>query len=345
MDTATTEIPTAGPGEAARDHNLPDDIKMLVIDQPGLPLTDADTRARLLAQLEREAGEFKGDVSTEAGRKEIARKGRELASLRTRIDEAGKRMTEEWRLKTAEVNAERNAVKAALTAFQDRIEAPLDAWKQAEAERSAKCDRILDRIKQSTVGLIGKDSASIKAIITDVEAITFDPAIFTEGTMAAEDAKDAALRDLRIAHTQAHEREERDRELEQLRQQQREREEADRRAAAQADAERRQREAAEAAAAAAARKAEEQAQSEARARIAAAEAEAEQERQKARDLEAARQREIDEAEQRQRDQQHRARIHAEAKGGLIAAGLTEKRAGELVLVIAAGSIPHVSIQY
>lgn len=76
-------------------------------------------------------------------------------------------------------------------------------------------------------------------------------------------------------------------------------------------------------------------------------AEAERQRQQHEKAEQERvEREQREAEQlRQQNREHRAKIMGDAKAAIMEVGIEEPRAKEIILAIAAGSIPHVSIQF
>lgn len=307
-----------------RSHNLPDDVMVLVAENPGLPLTDHDVREALFDAVEQQVAQFVADVKTEAGRKDISRRAREIGSLKTRIDDAGKDMTEGWRRQTNAVNAERNVVKSRLEALRDRLEKPLADWKRAEDQRQSIIRNTIDAISNSTQGLHAIPASAIALRIEQVEATRFDPAIFIEGTMAAEDTRAAALSTLRDAHAAAQRHEQQEAELRAARERaaELEREQAERVAEAERTA------AAE------------------RARAEAAERDAAAEREQRIAEERAREQAREQEKARQRDVEHRTRIQSEAAAGLMAAtGLSEGRAVAIVTAIAAGNVPHVAIQF
>lgn len=64
-----------------------------------------------------------------------------------------------------------------------------------------------------------------------------------------------------------------------------------------------------------------------------------------REAEAQAQREREEAERRERNQKHRGKIHSEAAAALIDSGISENDAKKIVMLIAEGKVPHVSIAY
>ena len=364
-DAATLEASVAGPGIAPRDHNLPtgDEVLVMVAKDPSLPLTDDAIRDALIAKLAADVDAHEPDTSTEAGRKAIREIERRISGVKSNIGDAGLKLTKDLRDKVAAINAVRDDVKTALQQLQDRVAGPLTAWKAAEEARQVEVQRVNDRLNAMIRHDAFTDSATIIARIAEAETMAFDPAIFSEGTNAIEELRDKVLTKLREMKASAEASEAQQRELEQLRAEAAERARADAEREAeeqrkhedvkqQAEAARRVEQERARIAEQARLDAEAEAQrkiDEANERAAAAEREAQAEReriaQQARADEAARQRKADEDAARQRDQQHRAKIHAEAKGALIECGLTERKAGQLVLAIAAGSVPHVSIEY
>ncbi len=426
-EAETLEAPVAGPGVAPRDHNLPsgEELLLMVAREPTLPLTDRDMRARFIAALEADVADAGDDVGTEAARSKISDASRRVSRYKTGIDKARLGLTADLRAKVTFINDEGKAVDTTLQALQDRVSAPLTAWKAAEAQRQEAVKRVFDRIAYCAIATRDTESAFINASITELEAMAFDRAIFTEGTMAVEEARDNALRDLRVTKAASEQREAEARELDTLREKARLQEEKDRKEAyarsiiqhiidcgngfiggqpqpyglllhelqhkividesfgeleaqarsllestlakvqaafdearrksdeqaeqariAQADLDaidnaRREKEASDQRAAALVAQAEQAAQ----ARIDDANRQLETERQE-RIAEQARLQAIADADAaRARDQAHRAEVHAKAEEAIVALGITAAKAKQVVMAIAAGNVPGVSVEY
>jgi len=89
----------------------------------------------MLEEVEKMAGSFVQDMTTEKGRKEIASMAYKIAQTKSALDKCGKDLTEEWRQKTSTVNAERKKVCDRLDALRDKTRKPLDDFEEREAKR------------------------------------------------------------------------------------------------------------------------------------------------------------------------------------------------------------------
>ncbi len=377
MTTDTIEAPTAGPGIAPRDHNLPsgDELLLLVAREPELALTDTTIRDGLIAALRQTIADAPTSTETDADRKAIREAGRKVSSYKSAINTARLAKTKGLRDEVAAINAVGSEVDGELQALQDSVEAPLKAWKVAEDQRLATIDRTRATILSTTTSLHALPSSAIAERIAQVEAIEFPAAIFKEGTMAIEDERDDVLRQLRDAKAVAESREAQEAELAQLRAEREERaqaeakriadelaakEAADREAARLAKAERdaaeaaaREKEASDRRVREEAERVEREAQAridEANARAAKIErdaaAEREREAEQRRAEEAERQRIADAQAERERDQAHRAKVLGDAQAAIEGlGGITPAKAKQVVMAIAAGNVPAVSIQY
>lgn len=98
------------------------------------------------ALLDRIAAEVRGtkrDISTAAGREQIRSLAYKLARSKVALDKAGQELTEEWRTKTAAVNAERKTIRDFMDALADEVRKPLTDWENEEKERVAGHERAL----------------------------------------------------------------------------------------------------------------------------------------------------------------------------------------------------------
>src|SRR6185437_576408 len=91
----------------------------------------------VLSRIEREARERAAalDISTPAGRKDIASLAYKVARSKTALDGAGKDLKAEWLAKSNAVDAERRTLRERLDALADEVRAPLTEWENAEKPR------------------------------------------------------------------------------------------------------------------------------------------------------------------------------------------------------------------
>lgn len=341
-------------------------VGQMVIAEPAVVYRDDTVLPALLKEIEGEIAAASAGIDTKKGREAIASLAHSISRRKTPIVDAGKALTEDWRKKTATVNATKSTVEREFDALRDKARAPLDAWEDAEKDRQKRLNDALFLFASKAKAPMGHTAEDFDADIQSVERVVIDDE-FGNFRKGAETAKAEALTALRAGRAAYVKAEEERAELERLRAEAQERE----RAAQAAEAKRLQ-EAAEAERIANAEKrAAEQAEAriraerdaeDARAR-AAQEAAIEAERRKAREAEEAlaaeqrRQREAQEAEarravaeaaalaKRQADVAHKGKIMGEAKAAIMTCGVDENAAKQIVLSICAGAIPHVSIQF
>lgn len=328
----------------------------MVQSDPAIIYRDEGTLPAFLAEIDAEIEALPIDLATDSGRKAIASLAYSISRRKTPILDAGKALTEDWRKKTAAVNALKTKVETELDARRDKARAPLTAWEAAEEKRKSNVISALTLFAQAGVVPAGSSVESIDATITRVEAVQIGHEFGDSQTRAKEEqfAALANLKEARAAIIKA----EADRvELERLRAEAQERERA-----AQAEEAKRLADEAERERIANAEKRAAEA-AEARAKAAADEVIA-AERRKAEEAERAladeqrRQREAAEREQaraaeeaaeqarRQADQEHRGAVMRAAKEALMEhGGIGETTAKKIVLAIVAGSVPAVTLMF
>ncbi|MCA8905182.1 MAG: hypothetical protein KDA43_10210 [Hyphomonas sp.] len=359
------------------------DIVALVEATPVLVLTDKQKFSDFYDAMRRECDAHEPDLTTEKGRKEIASLAYKVARTKTAIDDAGKKLNEEARAQINAIDEARRDIRKQLDDLKEEVRRPLTEWEKAKEQREAKAAEELRAIHEMGRVDIDDTTETVKSRIDELLALDIDHEVHAAGTEMAQKAKASALESLNSAHERlvreeaeraelerlreaeaererqaekqrAREEEERQRaeaekaELERVAALQRETEERARREAeerarreaeevARAEQERIAREHEEALAAERRRAEEaEKAAQEERDRIARAEAE----RQAAADREAAEQR------KREADRTHRSKIMTAAKEAIIEAGPVEEPvAKSIVLAIAAGNVPNVSIRF
>lgn len=288
----------------------------------------------LLAKIREETTALVPDVSTVAGRKEIASLAYKVARSKTTIDDAGKQLVADWKRQAGEVDAARKRASDYLDDLKDEIRRPLDDW-EAEQERIAR-----EKAEAEEAARQAEEAARLAEIERrEAEIRAREEAIAKAEREAAEKA--AAER----AEKERTEREERIRQ---------EAEERARREAAEAvERARMEAEAAKEAARLAAERAEQE-------RVEAA-AKAERDRQEA--IRQAEQRAREEAEAKERlraaeearikaeeerraaDREHRKTINNAALCALTDEGIDEDVARKVITLIASGQVPAVSIRY
>jgi hypothetical protein len=348
MDT-TTAI-------AKIEAEIPSPVVPYVEEHPAVVLLNVNVRQRFLSEIEAEIAAFEEeghDISAKKDRESIKSMAYKVAQTKAPIEKAAKDLCEDWKKKTAAVNADKKAVLEVLDALRDRVRAPVNAWEAKEAEREQAIKDDLDFLDGArTIGL-DDTSATLKRRLAAVEAI--------DGDVDRVEAKVYAIKALTAGIARL-EKEEADRaELEALRREkaQRESEEAARISAAnkeREDAERRELEAMlakERAEAAAERERDRQEAAKAKADADAARAEvARMEAEKKASEEAERTRIVAaEAEARaeaarKADAEHRSSVIAKAVAGVQkAGGLGAAKASNIVDAIVAGKIPGVRIEF
>lgn len=352
---------------------------------PGLVLLDKERFNQFYEAIKAETDKLVPDLTTEKGRKEIASMAFKVAKTKTAIDAAGKLLNEEARAKINIVDAARRDIREKLDALKDEVRKPLTDWEAKEEERVTACEALIGRMKAAAIVPLEDTAQSVADRLAEVKAFALDEGQFQTLLPAALQQQAATVDALTAAHARLVKEEADRAELDRLRAEaaeraERERAEAEAKAAAEV-AERAKQEAQaraartaeeekariEAAAKAAEEAARARAEAAARAEREAAErAHAEAlaaEKRRADEAEAARQAEADriarataarEAEEkaaaeaaaaRAADIEHRSKIMGTAKQAIMGHGVGEQTARAIVLAIAAGDVPNVSIRF
>jgi hypothetical protein len=157
----------------AIDSIAPDDKKALIAPLRALRKEDIFTdtaKTVFLTLIKDEVASFTPDISTEKGREEIKANGRKIAKIRNRIEDVKKTVTEQWRVKTNEVNAQARDIKAQLEALEELALKPLTDFQNAEKARieahEAKISEIEYYTKQNII-----DIATAKQFLTSIEPL------------------------------------------------------------------------------------------------------------------------------------------------------------------------------
>jgi hypothetical protein len=316
------------------------------------------------------------DPTTDKGRKEIASLAHKVAKTKVALDEAGKKLTEDARAQIDAVNAERKIVRDELDALKEEVRKPLTEYEEREKARVAKHQAILAHIDTFAGDLSLCGAAELAERHATLKAL--DVSNLDEFSGPAETKKNGTLYLLAEAHAAAAEKEaaKAKAEADRIERERIEREEREARIAAEAaerarvEAEekaKRQAEEEAARVAAETRRADEAREAERKAgadRIAAAERQVKEAQERAaREIAEAAERQKREAESAERarlaaveaeriadekraaNKKHRDAVIKRAVDALEAEGVETGAAGLIVLLIAGGKIPAVSIQF
>lgn len=288
----------------------------------------------LLAKIRAEVITVVPDLTTDKGRKAIASLARKVASSKVAIDDAGKALVAGIKAQAAEIDASRKLARDTLDALRDEVRKPLTDW---EAEQARIAQEEADRARREFEEAEARRLAEIaerERLVAEREAkVAEELARQQREEQARIDAENQRIRDEQIA-AEAKARAEADA-AEQIARAKREADEAKQRAeqaAAQAEADRiaaaeRARIEADAAAERARREAEERHRAEQARAEAVAKAEREAE------------------ERRAANKAHQRGINATALAALVAGGIPEELAKAVIILVATGKVPAVSINY
>lgn len=91
----------------------------------------------ILAKLKAEVRAIPTDISTPAGRKQIASLAYKVARSKTALDDLGKDLVADWKEKAKKVDEDRRRIRAELDDLKDEVRKPLTDWENAEQARVA----------------------------------------------------------------------------------------------------------------------------------------------------------------------------------------------------------------
>jgi hypothetical protein len=308
----------------------------------------------VLAIVRQHVEEFlpKRDLSTVAGRKEIASFAYKVAQSKTALEKIGKQVADDAKALPKKIDANRRYITETLEKWRDEVRKPLDDWEEAEKARLDRHASAIEGIRKAAQLPHGVTSQEVAERLQDVERTPIDTETCEEFLDDYRAAVDAAIPALRTALETTRRAEAQAAELEALRREKEERDALEReRLAAEAAAqkardEERQRAAEEIAARERAAQAELEA---ANRRALEAERQAEETRRRAEEEERRRQeveaRQKAEDEANAADREHVAAINREALEALVKAGVPQEHAKTALVAIIKGQVPRVSIRY
>jgi colicin import membrane protein len=329
----------------------------------------------VISKLEADVRGVKTDISTDAGRKEIASLAYKVARSKTALDDMGKDLVADIKAQAGKIDADRRIIRDRLDALKDEVRKPLTDWENAEKNRVAAHEQALAAMMQ-LLHTPAAGSEDIRRYLGEMSQIAQRD--WQEFAARATGTADEVRNSLNRSLADFVKREEEAVELARLRAEQVERERKEReeriareaaekaKAEAEAKAEREAGEAARKAAAEQQRVEQEKAVAQARAdkadadrlaAIAKAERDAKEAAEKAeRDqiaaVEAEKRRQEDAARKaaaetaaREADNKHRAKVNNAAVAALVSGGISDDVAKSVVTMIAKRQIPAISISY
>ena len=324
----------------------------------------------LLREIETKAKGFTPTVEHAKGRKQIASMAHKVSKSKVVLDDLGKGLVANWKAQSKKVDEQRKIARDTLDALRDEIRQPLTEWEEAEAAREA-AEKLAKEIEAAHEAAIAEHALFLRQ--KEIEAKEAELArqeeerrqkaeaerlererIEREEQMkrdAAEAAKKQAEAEAQAKIAEA-ERKEREAQ-EAAARAERDRVAAEERAKiekemAAKEAERKEQEAKDAAAQAERDRlaAEERAKVEKELAVKEAERKAREEadrKERERLAEQARQKAEDEA--RQADVAHKKKLNNEAVAALVANGIEQDQAKQIITLIAKGLIDNVTINY
>ncbi len=196
-----------------------------------------DVVESILDAIKARVKEFKPDLTTAKGRKEIASVASKVAKSKTFLDGIGKDVVADWKAKAKVIDGQRKIIRDTLDAMKEEVRKPLTEWEEAEEKRQEKINKRILGIKAAadltSYGSVTSDI--IKQNLDEVKSIEIDDS-FAEYKDLAENEKDNAINILQARLDRQLEHEEEQAELAELRKEKEEREKKE--AAEKAEAER-----------------------------------------------------------------------------------------------------------
>jgi hypothetical protein len=174
----------------------------------------------LLDEIKKVVENFKPDMNTAKGRDEIKSVAYKVSQTKSYLEECGKKLTEDWRLKTSVVNEARKKMKTELDELKNKVRKPLTDWEDKEKKRQELYCNQMQSIKNLADRLNGlgerKTIEDLKRSICLLENITIDES-WEEYEGKAQEIKENSLSTLKMYLEAEEKRIEQEIELETLR--------------------------------------------------------------------------------------------------------------------------------
>lgn len=119
--------------------------ELLVVEKLNVPALFCENGMdRILKDIEAKATSFVTTTETAAGRKEIASIANRVAKSKVLLDDLGKNLVADWKIKAKRVDEVRKQTRDFLDDLKVRVRKPLTDWEQAEADRIAEHESALE---------------------------------------------------------------------------------------------------------------------------------------------------------------------------------------------------------
>lgn len=217
-----------------------DDYSVIVADPDRLLEIFKDEKKldAIYTRIEKMALGLVADVTTKEGVSQIKTCARQIASVKAKVDDAGKKVVAELKALPKTIDENRRTFREKMEALQEEIRRPVTEIENREKE--------IDGIKAMHMAVAMSGSAIIRQQLEKVKAIELTEEKWKESLAKAEKAVAGEVSALNLMLQEAEKREEEARELEELRKKKEEadriireqkiKEEAERRAKAEAEA-------------------------------------------------------------------------------------------------------------
>jgi colicin import membrane protein len=171
-------------------------IIALVAEKPSIVLLDEKKLNEYVAALRIELDADPATIDTAKGRDTIKAKAAGVARKKTAIDNARKGLTEEWRKKTATVNAVGKIVVEKLDALRDEVRAPLTAWEEGEEARKAEAQAIIDDMMSASIIREGDTVADLQERLDRIRGRNLSDEMFGPRIEMVTDLRDSTVQAL-----------------------------------------------------------------------------------------------------------------------------------------------------
>jgi len=101
----------------------------------------------ILARVAELALDFTPNLTTKAGRAEVASRARRVASTKVYLDDLGKAEVARLKDLPRQIDAGRKTLRDGFDALKDRVRKPLDAWEAEDAAQQAEVERLTGDVK------------------------------------------------------------------------------------------------------------------------------------------------------------------------------------------------------
>ncbi|PRD42078.1 hypothetical protein C5748_18150 [Phyllobacterium phragmitis] len=160
--------------------------------------TDEQEFEKLYSSVKEAVGKHVPDVSSETGRKAIASLAHKVARTKTALIGQGKKLTEDWRVKTKQVNAACNTIEDRLDELKASVRKPLTEWEDKEGERIDGHKAALQALIDLSRTGFGRPSSELRELLAGAQAQKMGAAHWDEfaaqASVAQQDAIDTLTR-------------------------------------------------------------------------------------------------------------------------------------------------------